>query len=286
MNLKHIIGANKLLSLAMAVSLLTHLIVLSIHFRLPDLIKKPAISPAIAVTLVNAISRERPSKADKLAQANLDGGGNTDAAKQLASPLPVVNSLTEVSQLEEAAQQVRSLETQAQAMMTQLRKQRLNLPVAEGGQGKADQRELQKKLIELQKLEAQIARELEAYQQRPKKKHIGARTEEYRFARYAEDWRLKIEKVGNEHYPADKNGNKLYGDLILTIGIKADGSVESVEIDRSSGRRALDAHALRVIQLAKPYAPFPADLRRDTDILYITRTWTFSREEGMATTSP
>jgi periplasmic protein TonB len=274
---------NRFLTLALVVSVLIHLVLLSIHFKLPELIKKPSISPAIAVTLVNAISKDKPTKADKLAQANLDGGGNTDAAKQLQSPLPVTAQTAEQMQLDAAATQVRNLEAQATAMMAELKRQRLALPTVQTGAAKDQQNELARKTIELQKLEAQIARELEAYQQRPKKKHIGARTEEYRFARYAEDWRLKIEKIGNEYYPQDKSGNKLFGSLILTVGIKADGTIESVEIDKGSGRRLLDTQALRIIKLATPFTPFPADLRRDTDILYITRTWTFTREEGMAT---
>ena len=43
----------------------------------------------LVVTLVNAKSQTRPMKADALAQANLDGGGNTDAARRARSPLPV-----------------------------------------------------------------------------------------------------------------------------------------------------------------------------------------------------
>jgi periplasmic protein TonB len=139
-------------------------------------------------------------------------------------------------------------------------------------------KQLSEKALELQRLEAQISREFDNYQQRPKKRHIGARAAEYRFARYVEDWRQKVEKVGNENYPAAARERKLYGSLVLTVGIKSDGRIESVEIDRASGHKILDAAALKIVERAAPYSPFPQDIRRDTDILYITRTWSFTRE--------
>jgi protein TonB len=52
-----------------------------------------------------------------------------------------------------------------------------------------------------------------------------------------------------------------------------------VEINRSSGYKVLDQAALRIVRLAAPYEPFPANIRQDTDILHITRTWTFTRAD-------
>ena len=110
----------------------------------------------------------------------------------------------------------------------------------------------------------------------PKRRFIGARAEEYRFARYVEDWRLKVERIGNLNYPEAARAQKLYGSLLLTTGIRADGSVESVVVERSSGKRILDVAASHIVEMGSPYAAFPPDIRRDTDILYITRTWTFA----------
>ena len=138
------------------------------------------------------------------------------------------------------------------------------------------------KSLEAARLEAQISRDWDNYQKRPKRKFIGARTQEYRFARYVEDWRMKVEKVGNLNYPEAARQQKLYGQLQLTVSISADGSVESVEINRSSGHKVLDAAASRIVELAAPYAPFPEDIRKDTDILGITRTWIFTRADQLA----
>ena len=135
--------------------------------------------------------------------------------------------------------------------------------------------------LESMRLEAQIAKDMDAYQKRPKRRFIGARAEEYRFARYVEDWRLKVERIGNLNYPEAARSQKLYGSLLLTTGIRADGSIESIVVERSSGKRVLDLAAAHIVQMGGPYSPFPPDIRRDTDILYITRTWTFAPGDSL-----
>jgi protein TonB len=130
------------------------------------------------------------------------------------------------------------------------------------------------------RLEGQIARQMEEYNQRPRKKFIGARVEEYRFAQYVEDWRQKIERIGNLNYPAAAKG-RLYGSLVLTVIIKADGELKHVEVSRSSGQALLDDAARRIVQLAAPYARFPESIRKDTDELEITRTWTFTNADRL-----
>jgi protein TonB len=137
--------------------------------------------------------------------------------------------------------------------------------------------------MEIARLEAQIAREWESYQQRPRRRFIGARAQEFRFAQYIENWRAKVERVGEVNYPQAARDQRIYGTLVVTVSIKSDGSLEAVEINRPSGQRVLDAAALRIVRLAAPFAPFPADIARDTDILSITRTWIFTRSDQLVT---
>ena len=141
--------------------------------------------------------------------------------------------------------------------------------------------EMMQRTLEAMRLEAQIARDMDAYQKIPRRKFIGAQAKEYRFARYVEDWRMKVERIGNSDYPEAARQNRLYGSLILSVSIRADGSIEGVEIKRKSGQRILDAAAVKIVEMAGPYAPFPDDIRRDTDILNITRTWTFARGDEL-----
>jgi protein TonB len=143
--------------------------------------------------------------------------------------------------------------------------------------------DLLQKSNEIAALEAQLAKDYETYQQRPKRKFIGARVAEYRFAQYVDNWRLKIEHVGNLNYPTAAKAQGIYGQLQLTVAIKANGEVESIEINRSSGKRVLDNAAKRIVQLAAPYDKFPDYIKRDTDVIHITRTWMFMKGETLAT---
>ena len=121
---------------------------------------------------------------------------------------------------------------------------------------------------------------MEDYNQRPRKKFIGARVSEYRFAQYVEDWRQKIERIGNLNYPDAAKGRH-YGSLTLSVIIKANGDLKQVEVIRSSGQTLLDDAARRIVRMSAPFAAFPESIRRDTDELDITRTWTFTNTDRL-----
>jgi len=278
---------DRLLLWAIAGSIFLHAVVLAIRFAPFDLSKFERNTPPLEVALVNAKSKSKPAKADILAQANLDGGGNTDANRRAKTPLPALPKDNATTQLAVATQQVEALEKKSQEMMTQLRSgatvatpqpkpndalEKPELPTAT---------EMMQRTMEAMRLEAQIAKDMEAYQKRPKRRFIGARAQEYRFARYVEDWRLKVESIGNRNYPEAARAQKLYGSLLLTVGIRADGSVETVVVDRTSGQKILDLAAVRIVEMGGPYSPFPPDISRDTDILYITRTWSFAPGDSL-----
>ena len=277
---------DKLLTYALGGSLLVHAVVLLVHFSPFDLNQLIDKGPPLEVALVNAKTVAKPTKADILAQANLDGGGNTDADRRAKTPLPVLPLNNPEQQVAVATQKVETLEHQTQELMTQLR----STPVAAARQKPIDAaeqtelptaNELMQRTLEAMKLEAQVAKDMETYQKRPKRRFVGARAEEYRFARYVEDWRLKIERVGNLNYPSAARDQHLYGSLLLTVSIKGDGSVEAIEVNRSSGNRILDAAAVKIVEMSAPFAPFPADVKRDTDILHVTRTWTFTKADEL-----
>ena len=283
------LGKHGRMKVAVGISLLIHLVLMfGISVRLPDL-SPPAVQPPLEVTLVNARSQARPQKADALAQANLDGGGNTNARRRAKSPLPVPREDKQGAQLALAQKQVEQLERQARQLMTQARSKTTVAAAPETPQPKEEQQvvpdaaDIVSRGLEIARLEAQIARDLDSYQQRPRRRFIGARTQEFRFARYIEDWRVKVERVGEVNYPQAARSQGIYGSLVVTVSIKADGTLDRVEINRSSGQRILDAAALRIVQLAAPYAPFPADIAKDTDIISITRTWIFTRSDQFIT---
>jgi protein TonB len=276
------------LGLVLLISITLHLLaVFGVTFKAPEM-KKSAMATSLEVVLVNSKSPSRPVKADALAQANLDGGGNTDAERQAKSPLPVLDRPQQESEAMQKKQQVSQLEQQARLLMTQVKSAQHVEPIPDKAKPSEAPTEktgsnLAMRSLEAARLEAQISRDWEAYQKKPKRNFVSARTQEYRFARYAEDWRAKVEKVGNLNYPEEAKRQKIYGSLQLIVNIKADGSVERVEIKRSSGHKVLDEAAIRIVNLAAPYAAFPDDIRKDTDILGIVRTWTFTRADQLDT---
>jgi len=129
--------------------------------------------------------------------------------------------------------------------------------------------------LELAALTAKIRHGSAALANRPRRKAIGAGTREYTYANYLEAWCRKVERVGNLNYPEEAKRRKLYGSLTLQVALRADGSVERVRVLRSSGFDLLDAAAVRIVELAAPFSPFPPAIRAETDILDITRTWQF-----------
>jgi protein TonB len=251
---------------------------------MPDPSKFDGQQP-LEVTLVNARSPTLPQKADALAQANLDGGGNTDAHRRARSPLPVPREARAAADLTLAQKRVEHLERDAKQLMTQAKSKAAVASVPDTPQPQEEPQvapntaDIMSQSLEIARLEASIAREWESYQQRPRRRFIGARTQEYRFARYLEDWRTKVERVGEMNYPQAARDQRIYGSLVVTVAIKSDGSLERVDINRPSGQRILDAAALRIVNLAAPYAPFPPDIAKDTDVISITRTWIFTRSD-------
>lgn len=277
---------DRLLAWTLGISIAIHAVVLAIRFQPFDFKKMLDRGPPLEVALVNAKSKAKPVKADILAQANLDGGGNTDEDRRARTPLPVLPRESKATEVKVATQKIESLERQTKELLTQLKSQPVATPAPAPVEApeKAEAptaSELMQRTLEAMRLEAQIAKDMDAYQKRPKRRFVGARAEEYRFARYVEDWRLKIERIGNLNYPEAARQLKLYGNLLLTVSIRADGSVENVRVERSSGQRVLDAAAVRIVEMAAPFAPLPPDIRRDTDILHITRTWTFTKGDEL-----
>jgi protein TonB len=271
------------LQLALGFSVLLHAVALTIQFGFPQIPRLLHDKP-LEIVLVNSKSKERPRDPLALAQAHLDGGGNTDENRRAKTPLPASRQQKEGNQLESAVQRVQELESRQRTLLAQMKSPAPAMAPQAPSEVQPEKppevsgQDLAASALAMARLQAQIERDLDAYNKRPKKKFIGARVEEYRFAQYVEDWRLKVERVGTLNYPEAARG-KLYGSLVLTVIVNAEGNVARIEVDRSSGHRVLDDAARRIVQMASPYAAFPPDIRRDTDELAITRTWYFTRDD-------
>jgi len=270
-----------------AVSVAVHTGLLSLHFQFPDA-SRLLRDKVLDIVLVNARSAHKPVDPQVLAQANLDGGGDTDQDRRAKTPLPASDREVRGDDVETLKQRAQELEVLQQQMVTQAKSTRSitagrdaaqsqNLP-----QSATSGLDLAETAREMARLEGEINKSIEEYNKRPRKRSIGVRALEYRDARYIEDWRAKVERLGTLNYPQAARG-KLYGALVLTVRIDAEGEVRGIEISRSSGHKILDDAARRIVLLGSPYAKFPPEIRRDTDILEITRTWTFTQGETLET---
>ncbi len=277
------------LSVALALSLVFHSVLLLITFQFPDALNSKTAAAPIEVVLVNSKSASRPLRADALAQAHLDGGGNTEANRRAKTNLPALPDMPSDAQLSLASRRVQQLELEARHLLSRL----------EPGSNAADPNtrpveqvlpnhapklaDLPHEQLAIARLEAQIAREWEAYQKLPKRKFLGARTQSALEAEYLDSWRQRIERVGTANFPGEAKRRGVFGIVMVTVGIRADGTVERVEIDRSSGSPILDIAVEKIVQLAGPFRPFPAELRKEADILHITRNWAFTRSDLLLT---
>lgn len=301
--------------IAIWLSISVHVVLLAIKFE-PELKKMVERLPSLEVVLVNAKTKNAPEKAELIAQANLDRGGNTDLDRQMKTMLPTKNNQKSELKLQQNKQQkaasksiklqakeareekrVAELEKKAQELFTQLKStkkleadpfEKMTTKQPDEGQEKQFSKTLSREALlaaslEIDRLEAQIAKQQDEYQKRPKRRFLGSRAKAADDALYLEAWRQKVERIGNMNYPAAARNQKLYGKLQLTVSIRADGSVEKVVVDKSSGFKVLDEAAINIVKLAAPYAKFSNTMRQTTDILDITRTWTFTQEDALST---
>jgi protein TonB len=276
------------LCLGLGVSLLVHVLVLSVQFRFPDALRVRQ-SSRLDVVLVNSKTQEKPPEASTLAQANLDGGGHVNEDRRTTAPVLAPSVTSEARQLAQTKQRAQALEAEQRRLLTQANAaSRTPIPSASTSTPaqepapNVEGRDLRDAALSSMRLQAQVDQRIEAYQKRPRRQFIGARATEYRFAQYEAEWRAKIERIGTVNYPAEARG-RLYGNLRMTVTLRPDGTIESMELDRSSGLKILDDAAFRIVRMAAPFGAFPPDIRADTDLLVITRTWFFGQGDRLWT---
>ena len=275
-------GGHDRLRNAIVLALAAHAaIVLGVSF---DLAKASRQGTQIEVTLATRPATERPDDASHIAQANQVGSGieaDTERVTSRSSELPASARAAEAapSQLETPT------EIRQQAVTTTAAARR-SLPDGEvtpeqtrslvnGLDPRVDQLSQ-----ELASLEAELDEQTQAYADRPRVRRLTAvSARQAADAAYLADWRQRLEAVGNKYYPEASVRYGLYGDLQLLVVIRKDGNLEEVRVLKSSGYAVLDEAALKIVRMAAPYSPFPADLAATTDKLEIVRTWQFQENE-------
>lgn len=279
---------NQFLVIASAVSVAVHAAALMVHFAAPKAFKVEPTDPGLEVILVNAKHAAKPLKADALAQANLDGGGNAEAGRA-KSPLPDMRRMDTGESIQATQRYIQQLEERQKNLLTQARKSDLSAPpVTEKKQ--TDPQRTGADLIESSKAMArsvaEITQTIEDQNKRPKKTMITPSTREVGYAMYYKTFQRRVEEIGTLNFP-QKNGKKLYGELVLYIPIFQDGTIYmkegGIRVERSSGNPALDEAAMNIVRRSAPFGKFPPNMlshERD-DLWVIITTFKFTREEKM-----
>ena len=253
--------------IALIASLLVHLVFLSFRWGVNEMQSRRLNTP-LSVVLVNASNPAPPKYANKLAQADLQGGGKT--TDQEASALHRAR-LGADAQLE-------VLEKQQKQMLAKLDAQR----VRSGGRKSGEEKKL---ISQLNSLEAELAKRLQIHGKEPRRKVLtGASTKAVVFAQYYDAMRQKIETYGSTFFPR-ANGRPLYGSLVIVVSVDAQGRItpnaqgkEGLSIGRSSGNAELDRQALAIVRSSAPFGPFPSEMRNQIDVLDWISTFDFTRD--------
>ncbi len=267
------------LGATLALSVAVHaLLILGVGFAVRG---EAPLVPTLDVIFSQTKTALTPKQADFLASANQAGGGDHDKAQRprdaqtgivpqvqagtrpvpqqhqdaAAPPPPQARVVSSRNGAEQVAQ------AQAQPMPEQ--------PRPDAPLDAREQRD-----AEMARLAAEVHLRSAQYAKRPNRKFVSASTREYAWADYLRAWVDRAEHIGNLNYPDEARRRRLGGQVVITVGVRRDGSVESTRILRSSGTPLLDEAALRVVQLAQPFPPLPQSDDK-VDILQVTRTWAF-----------
>lgn len=283
---------NRTLSIAITVSVLAHAALLAVRFAAPEAFKFKPTDPGLEVILVNAKHDRQPLKADALAQANLDGGGNADAGRA-KSPLPDMRKSEDGDSAKTSRRKVEELEQQQRQLLAQMKDNAFRTAKTTDVEPKeappqlnaADMLDSAKALL---RREAEISRSIEEYNKRPKKTQVTPSTREVGYAAYYKALQDRIERNGTLNFP-QKDGRKLYGQMVVYIPIFQDGTIYMKDggprIERSSGNPDLDAAALNIVRRSAPFGRFPDNMRstgRD-DVWKIITRFNFTRDDALET---
>ncbi len=257
-----------------------------VGFKLPGT-KSNSYEKTFNVVLAQFEAEKKPEKASFIGQANQEGGGDSE---QLLAP-----SAKEIAQFDDPDQQS-SEPAQARASMeetlptmpiitsngtlettfqsNQQNQNHKNLP---------DSASLIDKSYRLSGLIANLDNQNINQAYKGRKRSISASIHRDSDALYLDSWRRKIERIGNLNYPEKARLNKIYGNLTMKVAINKNGTINQVSIMESSGTKALDDAALRIVRLAAPFSPLTEEMAKDTDILEIIRIWRFQPDYRLKT---
>lgn len=263
------------LGLAIALSIAVHALLMAVRF-VPPL--TPLASPAdsqLEVVLLNATNGVVPIKADVLAQVSSEGGGDRETGRA-KSPLPADARAADGDALIEQRARVEELEAQQRRLLALVpRPERVLDAVGRTDATGDTSEEAREEQAAIRRMQAQIDRNVEDYNKRPKRLTYGINALGVSYARYVDAWAARIERIGTERFPPEARG-KQYDTLVVLAEIDKHGNVVDVRIPQKSKYPALNRAAREIVLAGQPYDRFTPEMAKSGDILQIVRTWSFT----------
>jgi len=266
---------------------LVHLaLILGVGFTV---VKPAEIRHTMDITLATFKSEKAPEKADFQAQDNQQGSGTLDkkAVPKTAEVAPFQDSKINKITPPPAAKPQTPPAPAKSVVATQAPKPQKAEPRPKESkpqpkpEAKVPDFDSSQLSSQIASLEAELSQEQQLYAKRPRIHRLNAAsTLRDKGAWYKEEWRKKVERIGNLNYPEEPRRQQMYGSLRMMVSINRDGSLYEVLVLESSGQPVLDQAAQRIVRLAAPFAPFTGDLA-EFDRLEIIRTWRFARGDRL-----
>jgi protein TonB len=264
-------------------ALLHGILIIGVTFN-PQLLDDFASAISLEVTIVADPDQsiDRPDDADYLAQASQQGGGNTTQQARPSAPLESVSPFANPGQEDgdrlldatpheiSADQVVATQSEQDQSVVDELRED----PETESSRAMALEAGREQTLP----LPQDDGATLLIHDDDPRQLIISADTRESVVAAYLDNWKRRIEAVGDEYFPELGKLDGLSGSPTLEVSIEASGLLTEVIIRRSSGSTVLDQAALDILRRASPFEPFPDEIAAEYDRLRFAYKWLFSEE--------
>ncbi|MDP2286166.1 MAG: TonB family protein [Pseudohongiella sp.] len=241
-----------------------------------------ASMPAIEITLAQYRSDTAPEQADFIAQENQIGSGSVDERIAPATPFESVLYDEQIQEVQPiptpaaSAQQIQDIRILSSTEADELLRQQMESQLPDDSSVLSEHSSPQDIALAIASLQAQLDIQQQAYANRPRRYTISsASTQKRHDALYLDNWRKRIELVGNQHYPDEARQNEIFGSLRMMVTIRPDGSVAEIRVLQGSGHQVLDLAAVDIVRLAAPFDAFPDELRGSVDLLEIIRTWRF-----------
>ncbi|PCH59568.1 MAG: hypothetical protein COC05_06610 [Gammaproteobacteria bacterium] len=274
------------LTLVLFFTLLLHaFIILGIKFSQEDVTQ--TARHTMNITLVHQRSEQEQDDAKVLAQANQDGGNESESEQASTSPSTSLVHPPTPSVNQQLPQENAPARSEQKTKIIAVKKESGTVPEKAPEELVVEEKfEINAEQLMVLSLAMASSSKIDQFQEAqssgPRRRLITTKTKEFRDAAYFESWRKKIEKIGNLNYPEEARRRNLSGRLRLDVGLFADGSIESITVVKSSGKKLLDDAAIRIVKLAAPFSSFPDNMLGDTDILVISRVWEFGGAGGFS----